>query len=407
MVQFKRADRRGGELNVPKPFPLAMIVVLVLAMSLCFFGTSEMTSGTLLVEQDASPASTAFFPSKCTADQLDTVMHQLPPDHCEETVKRPWVSKCSFSYATRCPEAIWVAEHFRKHLPKAPVGMYIGCNKGMDAVNTLRMLSSDPAVDKERWRETILADTEYAPGHCKQELEEQWRIPEGSSPNSAVVHCIEAMPITFARLNATAHQLHLESKLNVVHAAMAREDGTTWFPAVKDKIGVEGLGLKDCSRDRSNCEEVPLLSLDSLMERYVPKEADIDLLSVDVEGFDWEVLAGGAKSLRRIRYLEFEYNWKGMWPHTKLSEAIDILRKQNFVCYWAGMAGHIWRITDCFLPHYDLNHWSNVACVNLNIPDVAPMARRMEELFLKTLSEGKNFQYESHEFKRSIDTSHV
>jgi hypothetical protein len=49
----------------------------------------------------------------------------------------------------------------------------------------------------------------------------------------------------------------------------------------------------------------------------------------------------------------------------------------------------------CFLDHYDIRLWSNVACVNANDPESAPIQARMEEMFLKTLEAGKEVQYAS------------
>ena len=124
----------------------------------------------------------------------------------------------------------------------------------------------------------------------------------------------------------------------------------------------------------------------------------IDLLSVDVEGYDWDVLLGGDATLKRVNYLEFEYHQVGNWPNHQLSTAIDKLKGQGFVCYWAGAFGQLWRISDCWQEYYNLHYWSNVACVNVNQPSVETMAQRMEELFLQTLAQGDKIRYD-HESK--------
>jgi len=42
----------------------------------------------------------------------------------------------------------------------------------------------------------------------------------------------------------------------------------------------------------------------------------INYLSVDVEGWDFEVLLGGKRdALLRVQYLEFEYNWVSLSMH--------------------------------------------------------------------------------------------
>jgi hypothetical protein len=114
----------------------------------------------------------------------------------------------------------------------------------------------------------------------------------------------------------------------------------------------------------------------------------IHFLSIDVEGFDFEVLKGAAGTLSRVQYLEFEYNWVGPWGKQSLLDAVTMLKDQhNFVCFWMGFDRQLWRITDCWLEHYSLHFWSNVACVNTAIAEAAPLAKNMEAMFLETLND--------------------
>lgn len=63
-----------------------------------------------------------------------------------------------------------------------------------------------------------------------------------------------------------------------------------------------------------------MYSLDSYIQTFIPntitnsndneEEIPINYLSIDVEGWDYEVLLGGKQNvLQRVHYLEFEYNW--------------------------------------------------------------------------------------------------
>merc|ERR1711941_6494 len=97
------------------------------------------------------------------------------------------------------------------------------------------------------------------------------------------------------------------------------------------------------------CQEVPVYTLDTFMSDVLnDTKSIIDHLSIDVEGFDALVLEGASQTLPRVRYLEFEYNWKGPWLHKSLSALIMYLKQHGFACYWAGTHGHIWRITNCW-----------------------------------------------------------
>jgi len=150
------------------------------------------------------------------------------------------------------------------------------------------------------------------------------------------------------------------------------------------------------------CASVPSYRLDTYAQQVMGSSQDdeqqqktasvIDIVCVDAEGFDWKVLEGGMGTLQRTKYLEFEYNWRGPWMQQKPSDSAAILLEEvGMICYWAGMAGNLWRITGCWQDHYDLHFWSNVACVN---PDLAPeLAARIEEAFLTTLEAGYDIHY--------------
>jgi FkbM family methyltransferase len=344
-------------------------------------------------------------PTQCTSEQLDMIEYQLPPKRCKKFANKPWQNRCSFSYATRCPKAVWLEEFYRhEHIHNhnhKPIAIYVGCNKAMDAVNTLRMISSDTAFDKDVWRDRLFANQTVSSGNCNQEFEPQFALKDTAAdlkfPLEAVVHCIEASPITARRLKQTIEELGWQSSLVVVNAAMAASDGYARFPDRHvNSVGVETISMVDCTitgRKRF-CKKIQQYKLDTYAQQFVlPATQPIDFLSIDVEGFDWEVLLGATRTLERVNYLEFEYNWKGAWGNQTLSSAIGQLKEQGFVCYWAGSFGNLWRITDCWMDYYDLRFWSNVACVNTRQEAVQSMAARMEELFLETLASGRDIRY--------------
>lgn len=184
---------------------------------------------------------------------------------------------------------------------------------------------------------------------------------------------------------------------------MSNEDGSVMFSDAN--AGVENKGISNgCERGKGHCMNVTMYSLDTYLRKFVPEGREINYLSVDVEGWDFEVLRGGSKdALRRVRYLEFEYNWMGPWASRPLSEVVDYLDGEfGFTCYWAGFDDTIWRITGCWLDHYDVHFWSNVACVSRNFREVREVAEDMERLFRDTLARGldavRDFE---HRFKRA------
>jgi hypothetical protein len=115
----------------------------------------------------------------------------------------------------------------------------------------------------------------------------------------------------------------------------------------------------------------------------------IDYLSIDVEGYDWEVLGyGGATwTLARTRYLEFEYHSLPPWDQVNLSTAVSSLEEQGFLCYYAGIR-KLWRLTGCFQEFMNDHTWSNVACANGALDP--ELAVQMEAVFLKTVAQHVN-----------------
>ena len=179
-------------------------------------------------------------------------------------------------------------------------------------------------------------------------------------------------------------------------------------------MGTERQGLSTCRQTNrggttsAGCEDVPVYSLDSYLAQHHDDADDsstINYLSIDVEGYDYDVLLGARNhTLRRVEYLELEYNWMGSWQHQALYDLIRMLDDDfNMTCYWPGTAGRLWRITDCWLPHYALHFWSNVACVSRRHAAVAPMARRMEGLFLATLQQGQDARVSNDPFRQARD----
>jgi hypothetical protein len=93
----------------------------------------------------------------------------------------------------------------------------------------------------------------------------------------------------------------------------------------------------------------------------------------------------------------------GPWKDQPLYDVIEFLYVQfGFTCYWAGFNNTIWRITNCWLDHYESHSWSNIACVNRNFHEVNDLAEDMEDLFMETLRKGEDVvrDYE-HRFQRS------
>jgi len=380
-------------------------------------------------------------PPLCTTDQLMKVRHHMPPETCvrQQVRKISYAQICSLTAATKCPNATWLEDYYldlqKEHSsqqqhqssqkegtdepwsstnsqPSPPpfLGISIGCNKGFDAINTLRMGIYDPDIDKTKWKQAMTSDgtSELHTSVCNQDsaadmfpildaynIEQQQQQQDASSPTTNIMrpkgemHCIEPMPQTYKMLQQSAETLGYTDKgLVVTHGAVSKTSGEMPFRTGGQRAGVENVGLEACKRGGRHCQAVKVYSLLEFVEQKVqaPDSQNINVLSIDVEGFDADVLLGAtAKILERVEYLEFEYNWMGSWKGQHLYDIIQLLDEQaNMVCYWAGQ-DRLWRITECWMSYYDVHSWSNVACANRGL--VPELAAKMEETFLRTLQD--------------------
>lgn len=361
--------------------------------------------GRRMSEQKGNPtvvAAAAAFPPNCTVSQRESV------------------AKVSPMAMTACPDNTWLLEDnettkaittpttttrsllrsmisgsdnkedrpilFEPSHGRPPLGMFVGCNKGIDAVDTLRFLSQNTIYDKKTWIHAL--DLPNPKGVCNTNTKPQITIEANQHPRQAKLYCIEAMPSTFGKLQQATQKLGWQESFVVHHAAMSNSNGYIPFPNHETIPGYESLGIEDCETKPEICQNVALYTLDTFFEQHVqeqqlsPATTILDFLSIDVEGFDIFVLRGAKSTLQKTKYVEFEVHNKGAWKNVPLETAITELEQQDFVCYYAGTGGKLWRLTDCMTGPL-MNIWSNVACVNVRL---APnLAQHMEDIFLKTI----------------------
>ena len=193
----------------------------------------EVTTASL--NQHVNPT---FEPKACNGYEKAVLKTHLPSKKCEETFLQPWRNACSFSYATRCPNATWIEDLYQNQISSTNwekstfLGIAVGCNKGFDALNTMRMGTFDPIFDKETWRKAR-GDVDVDNRCGSQNDNSQFDIDSRRRvPRPGEMHCVEALPLNYEKLKKAADELGLTNKGFVVtQAAVAEKDGTTLFPS--------------------------------------------------------------------------------------------------------------------------------------------------------------------------------
>jgi len=322
----------------------------------------------------------------CSSDQMTMIETQLRfLTQCQSN--KPWFH-CPIAHNTKCPNNSWLQDYFKQDFKsrtdkKSFIGISIGCNKGYDAINTARMGMNNPKFDKLLWAKEMNREVgrKEESGACNQKKDPQFEILADEPERSGEMHCVEPVPNTAQILQSARERLGLDkgsSTFEVTKAAISSADGTVKFPNVR--AGVENANLSDC---RHNCEEVPMYSLQTYVNKFVKSKTDpINVLSIDVEGFDFDVLFGAGSVLDRTEYIEFEYHIEGNWNNYHIMDAVRLLNGKGFTCYWAGQQ-KLWRLTECDHEIYKHWHgWSNVACVHRS---QNVLATKMETLFIDSL----------------------
>jgi len=320
---------------------------------------------------------------QCTDDQMLKIGEQLKFDTC----KKVWYAPCGISEATSCPRNTWLEESYKDGLPGF-LGVTVGCNKAYDAIDTARMGMSNPAFDKVKWSGIMDSLGMNDKGACNQKDTQMFDLKAGVDISKGEMHCIEPMPTTAHNLKTAASAMDLTTEGFIIHhAAISSVDGLIAFPKTgkRGKSGQEDFNIDECKKPDMEkwCEDVPMFSLQSYVDTYVESKGPINILSIDVEGYDFDVLFGAGSALDRTEYLEFEYHEIGTWHNHHLSDAVHLLDGKGFNCYWAGN-GKLWRINGCMHEIYDTWHfWSNVACVHRS---QVSLSETMERIFFETLA---------------------
>lgn len=349
-------------------------------------------------------------PEACTPPQMEQINMQLSPEKCINEQRKPYLQECSFTQASKCPDAIWLTDFHKKHqgLKHPFLSFFVGCNKAIDAVNTLRMGSKDPKFDVQKWAAILThGGKDYSGSSCgnlnndgslSKDLEVD--ISDQAAQPGAQVYCFEPVVATFQELKRTKDTIGWGDELVLERAALSNEPGVIHVPTMGVALGKENFQINSerqicetpAAQKSNQCLSIPVYTIDNYMTSIGADSRPIHYLSIDVEGYDFNVIKGAQKTLERVHYLEFEYNWVGPWAKQHLADAIDLFKSKDFVCYFPGINGNIWRITDCWQEFYAIHSWANVACVNYKIPEAAPLAEQMEMMFLKTL-ERKDVRY--------------
>jgi FkbM family methyltransferase len=158
------------------------------------------------------------------------------------------------------------------------------------------------------------------------------------------VIAVEPVPVNAARLQGSLALNGLEEYVEVVPAALGASEGT---------IEIEKEGAPDASGnarvvlDRASArmgQAVPVLTLDSVIEERHPSR--VDVMKIDVEGFEVPVLMGAQGCIERFRpvvYGEFNNVLMPMRGYSFL-DVWSLFEPRDYLCFAFAHGGRLTRI---------------------------------------------------------------
>ena len=145
-------------------------------------------------------------------------------------------------------------------------------------------------------------------------------------------HCrvtaIEAHPRTFARLCANA-EMNAGLRVELLHAAVAAESGTLRLYDVEQGDSGLATAIARPGMNEKRAIDVQAVTLDELVSA---RGLEPDLLKIDVEGYEPDVLAGGEKTIARLKPC-IVLEWTPEWSRGReqvASRAVDVLEAQGY-----------------------------------------------------------------------------
>lgn len=125
---------------------------------------------------------------------------------------------------------------------------------------------------------------------------------------AGLVVAVEPNPSVRRRLEAHL-KLNRLSQVRVVPCALGDHQGTTsfWGPPAESPSAGDGHLISGTPGEEQSVIQVEIRRLDAVLAE--PPVSRLDLIKIDVEGFEWPVLKGGAETIARFRpQIVFEFD---------------------------------------------------------------------------------------------------
>ena len=151
--------------------------------------------------------------------------------------------------------------------------------------------------------------------------------------NEGKIFAIEPHPVTFRQLERNIEINNVKHKIITRRIAVGANDGDiTLFVSDQGTMAMKPANYKWKGREIT----VPSMSLDSFMQKEKIKL--IDILKIDIEGYEVEALEGAAKTLKHTKRIVLEYHSAEL-----RKRCIEILTQNGFESHEEGSLIFCWK----------------------------------------------------------------
>jgi hypothetical protein len=326
-----------------------------------------------------------WYSAHANPDSFSSKRHRFCNDTESLAVARYFRNTVNVDWSN-CPKESWMIDMRNVDPEPNKVFVDIGFNKGYNYAIWASTWMPHAHVNSSLWFD-LMGRVYTEPGehrlcgHCEDCLYDKFMSQLSKHVDTSLpydkhvvpkMYGIDINPTNIKLVNDITsiikYEYSVDLNVKLKLAAAAKENGV--ITVLKCEGGIfEGCLIVKNPSDRNGVVEVPMMNLEQLIKTFdIEKNGDgvlIDILLIDTEGHDAEVLKGAYDILRQrraVRMISFELNENCPWPLTKLETIIQDLAKMSYVCYFQGQ-GRLFRLTGCWTDLYEINRWSNIACV--------------------------------------------
>jgi FkbM family methyltransferase len=176
----------------------------------------------------------------------------------------------------------------------------------------------------------------------------------------STVYCFEPITRLFEQLSLTIAKNNF-TNIKALNLALGSNNGV--MPIFSDAYNMGASSIL-FNKNKSLEQMVSVRKLDDFIEQTPTR---IDMMKIDVEGFEWEVLQGAEKTMRKYKpmlLIEYSLPWYNQIDSNHGKKIFDFLASIYSQIYNVGVDHEIHQRVESFEDLPPIKHYTNLWCIN-------------------------------------------